>query len=61
MVHVIEHETPIISGPDTVGELVDMLQSLPTGVYELQLTVINDDSSHARESKRRKQRFRFRV
>ena len=61
MVHVIERDNHIISGPDTVGELVDMLQSLPTGVYELQLTVINDDPSPARENKKRKQRFRFRV
>ena len=61
MVHIIEHESSTISGPTTVGELIDTLQSLPTGVYEIQLTVISDNSSPANESRRRKLRFRFRV
>lgn len=61
MVHVIEQENPIISGPNTVGELIDMLQSLPTGIYEIQLTVISQSPSSANENKRQKRRFRFRV
>lgn len=60
MIHVIDDEGQMF-GPTTIDDLMDILQSLPAGVYEIQLTVVGQNSFPASEGWKRKRHFRFRV
>ena len=59
MIHIIEEERKTSSG--TIEELIDMIESLPSGLYDIEVSKLASPSCRGRKHQGEPQYFRLRV